>query len=318
MRQADIAAPLTKSSSTSGVPDSRWPGDVAGACRTALSGRPGPVHLSFPADTLESPAGEAGIRPRQRDFAGASRRRHECRQAPMLDAACAWRAGPVILAGPAGLTRRGRARLAALEDGVRHSGRRAWRARAAWPIRAWAFAEMLLEADCVLLLGKRLDFTLQVRQVAAFGALRLPADRRGCRRRSTLARAVGGGSSAYGQVADACVGDRTRSRSGAHAQDARSTWRDEVRAAIEYRPGVWGTPAPGRGRLHPVQLLRPLQALLDEHPDSVLVVRRRRDRPVGAGVPDRAAPRHQRRGRVDRSRAAVREWPRASRCPMRR
>ena len=56
------------------------------------------------------------------------------------------------------------------------------------------------------------------------------------------------------------------------ARDAaapRSGWRDEVRSALAYRPRDWDTIA--ATPMHPVQALRPLQALLDAHPDSVLV-----------------------------------------------
>src|SRR5262249_56762485 len=45
-----------------------------------------------------------------------------------------------------------------------------------------------------------------------------------------------------------------------------------VRAAIAYRPAAWDSiVASEPSRLHPVEALRPLQAVLDEHSDSVLV-----------------------------------------------
>lgn len=50
-----------------------------------------------------------------------------------------------------------------------------------------------------------------------------------------------------------------------------NAWRDEVRGALAHRPAEWNAAAGGNGRLHPVQALRPLQAILDSHPDSVLV-----------------------------------------------
>jgi acetolactate synthase-1/2/3 large subunit len=50
-----------------------------------------------------------------------------------------------------------------------------------------------------------------------------------------------------------------------------SGWRDEVRSAIRLRPAAWDSADGANGRLHPVQALRPLQSLLDAHPDAVFV-----------------------------------------------
>src|SRR5688572_9811820 len=50
-----------------------------------------------------------------------------------------------------------------------------------------------------------------------------------------------------------------------------NAWREEVRAAIAWRPPEWDAATGASGRIHPVQALRPLQAILDSHPDSVLV-----------------------------------------------
>src|SRR5581483_3171202 len=53
LRQAEMAAPVTKASwtatSTAGLAQ-----DIATAFRTALSGRPGPVHVSLPSDLLDA------------------------------------------------------------------------------------------------------------------------------------------------------------------------------------------------------------------------------------------------------------------------
>ena len=55
-------------------------------------------------------------------------------------------------------------------------------------------------------------------------------------------------------------------------ESAKSAWLAEVRTALAYRPVGWESALAGRpGRLHPVALARPLQELLDSHPDSVLV-----------------------------------------------
>src|SRR5581483_9922129 len=60
LRQADMAAPVTKASwtaqSTAALAD-----DIAKAMRLAVSGRPGPVHLSLPSDLLDARIDKAAI-----------------------------------------------------------------------------------------------------------------------------------------------------------------------------------------------------------------------------------------------------------------
>src|SRR5215475_9815865 len=60
MRQADIAAPLTKLSFTSASADS-IAGDLATAIRSARTGRSGPVHLSLPTDCLDGETDSDGV-----------------------------------------------------------------------------------------------------------------------------------------------------------------------------------------------------------------------------------------------------------------
>jgi acetolactate synthase I/II/III large subunit len=49
-------------------------------------------------------------------------------------------------------------------------------------------------------------------------------------------------------------------------------WLGEVKAAIAFRPAAWDALSQAEGApMHPVQALRPLQSLLDAHPDSVFV-----------------------------------------------
>src|SRR4029077_19706004 len=60
-------------------------------------------------------------------------------------------------------------------------------------------------------------------------------------------------------------------RAARQARPVVSGWRDEVRSAVAYRPAAWDAATAEAGRLHPVQALRPLQAVLDAHPDAVFV-----------------------------------------------
>src|SRR6202035_4234602 len=108
MRQAEVAAPLTKLSFTSASADDIGR-DLATAIRTARSGRAGPVHLSLPTDCLD---GEADIDnlPRAEAFLPDT---------SALDAAAAdtmLERRPLILVGPGLMTRRARDSIAILED----------------------------------------------------------------------------------------------------------------------------------------------------------------------------------------------------------
>src|SRR5690606_16538451 len=53
----------------------------------------------------------------------------------------------------------------------------------------------------------------------------------------------------------------------------RADWRQAVAEAIAYRPAAWATAkAAVADRVHPAAAFRPLQTLLDNHPDAVLIV----------------------------------------------
>jgi acetolactate synthase-1/2/3 large subunit len=99
-------------------------------------------------------------------------------------------------------------------------------------------AAVLRRADVVLLAGKRLDFTLRFGKAFA-------AD---CRVLSAGLRFTPRISRPY----------------------PRGEWHDEVREAIAYRPTEWKSIRSESGPLHPVEVCRAVQPLLD-HPRAILV-----------------------------------------------
>ena len=262
MRQADVAAPLVKAAWTA-TSATNVAGEFARAVRTAVSGRPGPVHLSLPQDALddEAPRFEAKSDP----FAAESRpmKREE---AESLARAISGAQRPLVLVGPSMLTRAGRRRLASLEEalGVPVVGMES--PRGVNDPSLGDFNAVLGRADCVLLLGKRVDFTLKFGKAFAAGCALYQVDPEASELERTR-RAVG--DALRGAIV-ADVVPAIEALAGCGKQ-AGAAWRQEVREAIEYRPSEWERAAAGAGRLHPVQMLRPLQALLDSHPDSVLV-----------------------------------------------
>jgi acetolactate synthase-1/2/3 large subunit len=268
MRQADIAAPLCKASWTSAGADA-LAADLARAWRTAAAGRPGPVHLSLPSDALEGPCTPAAVALADDAFtapvqalpsADAAALRERLRRATR----------PLVLTGPLTLTRSGRRRLAALEAalGVPVVGMES--PRGTGDPALGAFAQVLACADCVLLLGKPLDFTLKFGRAPAFDAgcefLQVdPAPAELDRAR----RAVGARLSLARQADTLAAIDALIAAGGGASTCA--AWCDEVHGALAFRPPAWDRARSDSGRLHPVQALRPLQALLDRHPESVLV-----------------------------------------------
>lgn len=273
MRQAEMAAPVTKASWTC-ASAAEVASDLARAIAIARSGRPGPVHLSLPSDVLEQAAGAACL-PDARAFEAPARLLAEADAQSTL--ARLWQAKrPLVLAGPSCMTKRGRERLRALEATIVVPVIGMESPRGVNDPSLGAFAQMLAQADCVLLLGKRCDFTLKFGQAPVFAAdavvLQVDPEQTEIER---TRRAVGT-RLCGAHVADTFAAIEALAACAAGQRDsalaAHGAWLAEVRSAIAWRPPEWDRVASGeRDRLHPVQACWPLQHLLDAHPDSVLV-----------------------------------------------
>ena len=287
MAQAEIAAPLTKASWVCKKADD-VAADMQRAMRIARSGRPGAVHLSLPSDCLEGHPRHVILDTSSSALPSGSNDRGSMEQRSGIQEARAGDPGhlgdndadaildrldraqrPLILAGPASTTKSGRSRMRALEEatGIPVIGMESPRGIADPSLGA--FAEILAQADCVLLLGKRLDFTLKFGRSPALSAdcefLQVDSETSEIER---TGRAVGSrlAGSALAEMFPAAQSLARR------AVRQSGSWLEEVRSALAYRPGAWNTASSSEtGRLHPVQALRPLQALLDANADSVFV-----------------------------------------------
>ncbi len=270
-RQAELAAPVTKASWTAQSAAS-LPEDIARACRIARSGRPGPVHISLPADVLEGQCDEAGA-------VALDPARFAPEPMPLPQAAAAQArtalaeaSRPLVIAPPALATPSGAALLARLRAALGVPVVTMESPRGINDPALGGFAEVLAEADLLLLLGKPLDFTLR------FG--KAPAVAPQCR------WIVIEPEPEMRQRAERLLGQRLLFTAGADARSAASglseiaagdtgrhaAWRQRVEAAIAYRPAAWHAIAPAEGApMHPLVLCRALQQLLDRRPDSVLV-----------------------------------------------
>ena len=262
MNQAAMAAPVTKASwaaeSAAGLA-----ADFARACRVARSGRPGPVHLSLPTDTLEQSA--EGLLPAAHDYAPVAMPL-DAGQAAALVARLARAQRPLVLVGPQGLTDAGRIRVATLQQAWRVPVVATESPRGANDPALGAFAPMLARADCVLLLGKRLDFTLQFGQAfdAACAFMQIDPDEREWAR---TRRALGE------RLHEALLADTYAALDSLAQLPLRGApgWLAQVDTALAYRPPAWSDARGDGNGLHPAELCRAVQQVLDTHADSVLV-----------------------------------------------
>lgn len=268
MRQADMAAPVVKAAFTARSAEGLGE-DLARAWREAKSGRPGPVHLSLPSDVLEAktveghvPATDAfSVRPIPLGEAAA--------RAVAAELARAER--PLILAGPACATDRARAARRSLEQACGLPVVCMESPRGVNDPALGAFPRVLARADLVLLLGKRLDFTLRFGQPPALAEdcrfVILDPD-------PEALRAAGYALGEPARIALAALADPfdAAARLARAAQAVRADWTDEVRAALAHRPAGWDSLASARdGALHPAEVGRAVQGRIDRAPEAVLV-----------------------------------------------
>jgi acetolactate synthase-1/2/3 large subunit len=269
MRQVDLAAPLAKASWAVASP-SMLAQDLARAMRLAASGRPGPVHLSLPSDALDAEVADA-VLPGADAFAAPPAALPRAAAERVLDE-LARAARPILLVGPTLVRGPGRDAARRLEavTGVPVAGMESPRGLAEPALGA--LAEMLPQADLVVLIGKPLDFALK------FG--RSPVIAPACRfvqvdpdpvMLERTAREIGA-RLAFDAVADAGAAAAALADLAAQRAWKKSGWCDEVSAAIAYRPAAWATVASaGEGRVHPVEVCRGVQRILDRHAEAVLI-----------------------------------------------
>ena len=268
MPQAELASHFTKASWT--VDNAAHIAQsIARAVQIASSGRRGPVHVSLPEDILAAAVGS--LPPLGDDFVRPIRWPLDERAARSVLAALAGAARPLVVTGPVMGRGEGRRLAARLEE------------RTGIPVVCMesprgvndpclgAFAEALAEADMVLALGKMMDFSFQygaalnkdckIIDIDAESAM-IERSRKLFGPRLVIAAEAGAASAAQ-RLIDCAEGPVNRD----------SGWAREVKDAVAYRPAEWRSIASkADGPVHPVELCRAVQARLDAHPDSVLIV----------------------------------------------
>ena len=272
MAQAEIASHVSKASwtaeSASGLPN-----DIRRALDIAVSGRPGPVHIALPFNTVDgavdSPedalvSGSMESSPeRVIDGADAARVLSELRGAKT----------PLILAGSMMMRGDGPGVLADLSAATGAPVVEMESPRGTNDPALGAFAEALAEADLIALIGKKLDFTVKmgaapdVRPDCRF--IQIDPDRSAID--LTHRNAGDPARVAMGVVADPVPSVR-RIVEIATDRVNESGWADEVNSAVGYRPAAWNEMRAKQGHpLHSYEVAEAIQSYLDEDPSSVFI-----------------------------------------------
>jgi len=268
LRQADMAAPVTKASWTSSATETLGR-DIGEAIRIATSGRHGPVHLSLPSDLLDARIDDSAVvwpnwqtlRPAVLPDATADK----------ILAAIAEAARPVIIAGPQMSTVNGRALLERLETATGAPAVIMESPRGLADATLGAFPDLIKRADLIVLLGKTLDFTTKWTTGTAFDpTVRIIAvDPDGAM--VDRAKKEKGERLLAGCIADATSAGETLLARAAKTS-IKPDWHKEARAALNNRPAEWRSiVSQTPGRLHPAEVFRALRPVVERDPDTVLI-----------------------------------------------
>jgi acetolactate synthase-1/2/3 large subunit len=267
--QADMARPVAKASWTSTSAASLGD-DVAKAMHLAVSGRPGPVHLSLPSDLLDAEldASRATI-PDRPPSAMASSLPDAVADA-ILEAIAKARA-PLIIAAPHLSGPHGRPLLAELEKAVRAPVVLMESPRGIRDATLGAFSELLKQTDLIVLLGKPLDFTLKWAQppVVAPTCRVISIDAEP----ALIARAERelGSRLAFAALAETRPAARALIARAAKSTARTGAWLEQAQGYLDSRPQSWAALKGKNGRLHAVEVFNALKPIVLRDPNTVLL-----------------------------------------------
>jgi len=263
--QVDMAAPLCKAAwlaqTTAGLA-----ADIARAFSIARGGRPGPVHVSLPTDVVEAKA--TPVLPSEAAYL-ATPMPLAVESAAAILATIGAAERPFLAAGPALNTPNGRRARAALEAALGLPIALMESPRGLGDPSLGAFAEMLAQSDCVVLLGKPLDFTLRFGRAPFMDAkarwVVIEPDAK------LMARAVSGLGARLAIGAMAAPLEAVATLAALARPHANPDWGAALREAMAHRPKAWEALAgkPG-GPVHPATLGAALRPYVND--ETVLVI----------------------------------------------
>jgi acetolactate synthase I/II/III large subunit len=271
MPQADLARPVTKASWTA-TAAATLGSDIAKAIGLAAAGRPGPVHVSLPVDLLEQTVPGNQIT----WMTKSDLQSHSSPLAPevadKLVAHLRAATKPWVICGPAMCTERGRAAMREAADALDVPVIGMESPRGINDPSLGAFAEILSQADLVVLIGKPLDFTLRFGEPPVLSPsckwIVIDPDA------SLISRAANatGERLLLSGVADAQTTIKTLSEGNSAARAKPSAWRQHVSEVLAYEPPQWkSVRAKSPDHVHPVEMCRAIGFFLEKHRGATFV-----------------------------------------------
>src|SRR3954471_13007364 len=264
MAQADLARPVAKASWTATAVETLG-SDIVRAFELATAGRPGPVHVSLPGDLLEqttATGNEAGLQ------IPASPLMPEAADQVISHLRAA--AKPLVICGAGMCTERGRKTMREAADALDAPTIGMESPRGINDPGLGAFAEILAEADLVVLIGKPLDFTLRFGQALSLSCKWIVVD--------PDAALIGRAAKALGErlllsaVADAQVAIESLTERAEKTRRKPSPWREHAGGLLAYEPPPWNSvQAKTPGRVHPVEMCRAIGNFVEKHPGATFV-----------------------------------------------
>jgi acetolactate synthase-1/2/3 large subunit len=269
MAQADLARPVTKASWTAQAA-ATLDSDIAKAFELAATGRPGPVHVSLPVDLLEGTIADEQItRITKAELQlGGSPLMPEVADKLISHLHAATK--PLVICGAAMCTERGRAAMREAADALDVPFIGMESPRGLNDPGLGAFAEILIEADLVVLIGKPLDFTLRFGDAPALSPsckwiVLDPDPAMIARAEKALAKRLLLSEVAGAQTVIRMLAERKPTTS-------ESVWRERVREALAYEPPQWASArAANAGQVHPVEMCKAIGNFVDKHRGATLV-----------------------------------------------
>jgi len=269
MAQADLARPVTKASWTAQAVEILG-SDIAKAIELAITGRPGPVHISLPVDLLEQTIADENV-------TRITKAELQTRATPLIPEVADQvishlRAAtkPLIICGPATCTERGRKTMREAAGALDAPVIGMESPRGINDPGLGAFAELLIEADLVVLIGKPLDFTLRFGEALSPSCKWIAVDPDA----ALIARAAKAleGRLLLSEVADAQAAIETLTERSATTRAKPSAWREHVSDVLAYEPPQWkSTRAKDADRVHPVEMCKAIGNFIDKHPGATFV-----------------------------------------------
>ena len=270
MPQAGMAEPVTKASWAASK-TSELGAEIERAYRITASGRPGPVHITIPVDALEARASRGSEHTPSRTDSGPEVMPDDATASRFFDL-LRGASRPLFIAGPAAARGDSRQAIDELADAAGVPVASMESPRGVADPSLGAFAEVLVEADLVVLLGKKLDFMLKFGREPTFSSdcrfVQIDAEESAVA--ATEAVLGDPGRLVLSIVAEPGAAAR-RLLAHAGASESRGDgWADGVSDAIAFRPRSWLDLGPDEsGALRPVQVCREIQKLLGD--DGVFV-----------------------------------------------